>query len=125
MYVKVWPLLIALGFFMVATGMLSYLYAQERPKYNIEVQKIETGFSTDVRALELPPGGGQCTKKPNRKPTFPMPPMDLIRHIFIESKKAIYCYIGRVGSSRWTRLALKPEGFNYRTRQGWFPQINK
>ncbi len=32
------------------------------------------------------------------------------RQVVMESRKGLYCYIGRIGSSRWRRLALKSEG---------------
>ncbi len=33
--------------------------------------------------------------------------------LVMESRKALYCDIGRIGSSRWKRLALKSEGLDY------------
>ncbi len=116
-------------FILVSTGVICYiLWALCSPIKVKSVQKPETLpepisvaiLRSDIRAL-LPSTEAelhlinettQCGHNfhiKSRKVS------DTITHhahrlIVMESRKALYCYIGRLGSSRWKRLALKAEG---------------
>ncbi len=57
-----------------------------------------------------------CTRIPNRKPRGPFTGKEewrgenRMRQIVIRSRKALYCSMGRIGSSRWKSLMVKVEG---------------
>ncbi len=74
--------------------------------------------SSDLRALlALPTEAGpqpnettttQCGQHIfHRKPIMLGHSIGVHQQVVIESRKALFCFIGRIGSSRWKRLALK------------------
>ncbi len=69
---------------------------------------------TDITALLT--NGDLCTRKANRKPRGPFTGKERwrgerLRQIVVESRKALYCSLGRIGCSRWRRLLMKADGF--------------
>ncbi len=69
-----------------------------------------TWISTDLRDMQLDTqgqNGTHCAKeKPKMKWSLPLPGSVIV----MESRKALYCPILRVGSSRWSRLAQTLQG---------------
>ncbi len=82
-------------------------------------------IGTNLSALELSEDPReQCASRQNRTLRSSLSRRELGNHIVIQSRKAIFCFIPRVGSSSWTRLALKPEGFSINTTD-WFAKVGK
>ncbi len=75
----------------------------------------EKAIVTDMRVLF--DEATQCTRIPHRKPRLPLTDAQIRNatwngrsHIVIESRKALYCSIGRIGCSRWRSLAMVLNG---------------
>ncbi len=67
---------------------------------------------TELRALQFPQlDGRKCGT--NTDPIQFQSKADNLSHIVIESRKAHFCAMSRIGSSRWKRLALKAEGITF------------
>ncbi len=85
-------------------ALLTHL-SEEAPPESISV-------GTDLRALQFPQlDGRKCGT--NKDPIKLQSKADNLSHIVIESRKAHFCAMSRIGSSRWKRLVLKAEGITF------------
>ncbi len=114
----------------LAFSLLVYVWLQLTPFPEDAPTKTDSwdppAVATDTRPL-LVGRANQCTRKPNRKPRGPFTGKEKwrSRQMVVESRKAIYCPMARVGSSRWKHLLLKADGAPVSLQSIGAPKVTK
>ncbi len=113
----IWSVVIVVGCYLALWAWLQQSNSQIE---DAPTKAPEVLPQTDLRALLT--NGDLCTRKANRKPRGPFTGKERwrgerLRQIVVESRKALYCSLGRIGCSRWRRLLMKADGFPLFTKE--------